>query len=57
MLLAVAVPAHADLSLRFALAVYAAGLMAMLACSALYNLADEWAASACSAGSTTPPSS
>jgi hemolysin III len=39
-LLVVAVPPRAGLSLRLGLAVYAAGLMAMLGCSALYNLAD-----------------
>jgi hemolysin III len=40
-LLAAAVPPHADLSLRLGLAVYAAGLMAMLGCSALYHLAAD----------------
>jgi hemolysin III len=40
-LLAATVPPRADPSLRFALALYMAGLMAMFGCSALYNLAHE----------------
>jgi hemolysin III len=39
--LAAAVPPGADLYLRLGLAVYAVGLMAMLGCSALYNLAAD----------------
>jgi hemolysin III len=39
--LAAAVPPGADLALRLGLAVYAAGLVAMLGCSALYNLTDR----------------
>ena len=39
--LAMAVPPGADLHLRLGLAIYAAGLMAMLGCSALYNLTAD----------------
>jgi predicted membrane channel-forming protein YqfA (hemolysin III family) len=55
--LAVAMPWPAEWLPMAALGLYALGLVAMLGCSAAYNLAAEGRASACCAGSTMRPSS